>query len=101
MNGEWRAESGHGQAGVRPVFDAGGFGEVGSDRVEFEDVATVGVGDLGNTEAVGSDDAGEAAQGVGELVRVFDAAMEELVLRVSWESGNELEMKFIDGRGRG
>lgn len=83
------------------MFDAGGFGEVGSDRVEFEDVGTVGVGDLGNAEAVGSDDAGEAAQGVGELVRVFDAAMEELVLRVSWESGNELEMEFIDGRGSG
>ena len=57
MNGKWRTESGHGQAGVRPVFDAGGFGEVGSERVELEDVGSMGVGDLGNAESVGSDDA--------------------------------------------
>ena len=57
MNGEWRAESGHGETGGRPVFDAGWFGEVGSEWVEFEDVGSMGVGDLGNAESVGSDDA--------------------------------------------
>ena len=56
MNGEWRAESGHGETGARPVIDAGGRGEVGSERVEFEDVGAMGVGDLGNAESVGSDD---------------------------------------------
>ena len=99
MNREWRAESGHGQAGVRPVFDAGGFGEVGSERVEFEDVGSMGVGDLGNTESVGSDYTRKAAQGVVELMRIFDAAMEELMLGVSWKRGGEFEMEFIDGRG--
>ena len=57
MNGEWRAKAGHGQAGVRPVIDAGGLGEIRSERVEFEDVGSMGVGDLGNAESVGSDDA--------------------------------------------
>lgn len=56
MNGKWRTESGHGEAGFRPVFDAGGLGEVGSERVELEDVGSMGVGDLGNAESVGSDD---------------------------------------------
>ena len=31
-------------------------------------------------------------------MRIFDAAMEELMLGVSWERGDEFEMKFIDGR---
>ena len=56
MNGEWRAESGHGETEARPVINAGGLGEVGSERVEFEDVGSMGVGDLGNAESVGSDD---------------------------------------------
>ena len=34
-------------------------------------------------------------------MRVFDAAMEELVLGVAREGGNEFEMEFIDGRGSG
>ena len=69
--------------------------------MEFEDVGAVGVGNLGNAEPVGSDDAGEAAQGVGELMRVFDAAMEELVLGVSWEGWDEFEVEFVDGCGGG
>tara|TARA_B100000497_G_C7445960_1_gene276936 strand:- start:167 stop:520 length:354 start_codon:yes stop_codon:yes gene_type:complete len=34
-------------------------------------------------------------------MRIFDAAMEELMLGVSWERGGEFEMEFIDGRGGG
>jgi len=32
-------------------------------------------------------------------MRIFDTAMEELMLGVSWERGGEFEMEFIDGRG--
>ena len=56
MHRERGAKSGHGQAGTWPVFDAGGFGEVRGEWVEFEDVGSVGVGDLGDAEPVGSDD---------------------------------------------
>ena len=75
--------------------------EVGRERMEFENVGTVSIGDLGDTKSMGSDDAREAAEGVGELMRVLDAAMEELVLGVAREGGNEFEVKFINGRGSG
>ena len=101
MYRERGTKPGERKPGSGSVFDAGGLDEVGREWVEFEDVGAVGVGNLGNAESMGSDNAGETAQGVGELMWVFDAAMEELVLRVSWESWDEFEVEFIDWRGGG
>jgi len=46
-------------------------------------VGAVAVEGLRDAEAVGADDGGEFTKGVGELVGILEAALEELVLGVT------------------
>ena len=52
-----------------------------------------------DTETAGADDAGEAAEGVCEFVGIFEAALEELMLGVAWQGGDEFEVEFPHGSG--
>jgi len=95
-----RALAVEGESGGRWDLWAGVGLESGGDGVELEVVGAVAVEGLRDAEAVGADDGGELAKGVGELVGIFEAALEELVLGVAWEGWDEFEVEFADG-GRG
>lgn len=74
--------------------------EVWSDRREGNDVGAMGVALMRDAETVWSEDAGESAEGVGEFVGILETSLKELMLGVSWQGGNELQMKFFHGSGR-
>lgn len=52
-----------------------------------------------DAEASGTDDSGEAAEGVGEFIGILKTASKELVLGMTGESGDEFEMEFLHGSG--
>ncbi len=81
------------EGGMRLVFVEGRA----LGRVEGCGVGTMGVWNLGNADAVGADEGGEALEGVGKLVGVFEASLEELVLGVKRKGGGEAEVEFDDG----
>lgn len=69
----------------RELVDRGNPGDrrsfkIGGDRRERDDVGTMGVELVRDAEAVGTNDAGEAAEGVGEFIGILEAALKELVL---------------------
>jgi hypothetical protein len=75
--------------------------EVGEDGVKLEVVGAVAVEGLRDAEVGGAKEGGELAKGVGELIGIFEAALEEVVLGVAREGGDEFEVKFDDGSGGG
>ena len=91
-----RALTFEGKVADGDYFGNRGCFEVGDDGTERDDIGTVGVELVGNTEVSGTDDGGEAAEGVGEFIGVLEAALEELVLGVAREGGDEFEVEFID-----
>jgi len=94
-----RAEARHGEVSGRGDGEGGDFMEVGGGGVHAEAVGTVGVLDLGDAQAVGADEAGEAVEGVGEAVGVAEAFAEDFVLLVGGECGDKAEGKSGDGGG--
>lgn len=73
--------------------------EIGCDGGEGDGIGAVGIELVWDAEASGADDAREAAEGIGEFVGVFETALEELVLGVAREGGDEFEVEFFGGSG--
>lgn len=75
--------------------------KIGEDGMELEVIGTVAVEGLGDAKVGGAEEGGEFAKGVGKLVGIPESALEEVVLGVAREGGDEFKVKFEDGSGGG
>ena len=100
VNGEGRTLSVEGKTGEGGVLIKRRGVEAGGDGVEGEGIGAMAVECFGDADPVSANDAGEAAEGVGELVGIAETTLEKLVLGVLGEGGGEFEVELVHGRGR-